>query len=58
MDKIVKTRYGKVEGFEENGLIKYLEFRMQPSWSDRSAGRERGNVLNGMECSQKKNTDR
>lgn len=24
MDKIVETKYGKVEGFEENGLLKYL----------------------------------
>ena len=24
MDKIVQTKYGKVEGFEENGLVKFL----------------------------------
>ena len=24
MEKIVQTKYGKVEGFEENGLVKYL----------------------------------
>lgn len=32
MDKIVKTKYGKVEGFEENGLLKYLgiPYAVQP----------------------------
>ena len=24
MEKIVQTKYGKVEGFEENGLVKFL----------------------------------